>query len=47
VLPKNPEAKSDEPDSEDQERMIPFVSVYIDNVDLPGRRITVDWQPDY
>jgi 16S rRNA processing protein RimM len=30
-----------------QERMIPFVSVYVDKVDLAGRRITVDWQPDY
>lgn len=30
-----------------QERMIPFVSAYVDGVDLPGRRITVDWQPDY
>lgn len=29
------------------ERMIPFVAVYVDRVDLPGRRITVDWQPDY
>ncbi len=29
------------------ERMIPFVSAYVDAVDLPGRRITVDWQPDY
>ena len=29
------------------ERMIPFVSVYVDQVDLPARRITVDWQPDY
>jgi 16S rRNA processing protein RimM len=29
------------------ERMLPFVSVYVDGVDLPGRRITVDWQPDY
>ena len=29
------------------ERMIPFVSAYIDQVDLPARRITVDWQPDY
>ncbi len=29
------------------ERMIPFVSAYIDQVDLQGRRITVDWQPDY
>ncbi|AMO25538.1 16S rRNA processing protein RimM [Ramlibacter tataouinensis] len=30
-----------------QERMIPFVSAYVDSVDLPGRRIIVDWQPDY
>lgn len=30
-----------------QERMIPFVSAYVDTVDLKGRRITVDWQADY
>jgi len=30
-----------------KERMIPFVSAYIDKVDLAGRRITADWQPDY
>lgn len=29
------------------ERMIPFVSAFIDQVDLPGRKITVDWQLDY
>jgi 16S rRNA processing protein RimM len=29
------------------ERMIPFVSAFIDKVDLTGRLITVDWQPDY
>lgn len=29
------------------ERMIPFVSVYVDNVDIAGKLITVDWQPDY
>ncbi|MFT3719924.1 ribosome maturation factor RimM [Pseudorhodoferax sp.] len=29
------------------ERMIPFVAAYVDAVDLPGHRITVDWQPDY
>lgn len=29
------------------ERMIPFVSAFIDEVDLKARRITVDWQPDY
>jgi 16S rRNA processing protein RimM len=29
------------------ERMIPFVAAYVDRVDLPGRRIDVDWQTDY
>jgi 16S rRNA processing protein RimM len=36
-----------EQDGKPQERMIPFVSAYIDQVDLAARRITVDWQPDY
>lgn len=34
-------------DGQTGERMIPFVSVYVDNVDRVSRRITVDWQPDY
>jgi 16S rRNA processing protein RimM len=34
-------------DGKTLERMIPFVSAYVDAVDLPSRRITVDWQPDY
>ena len=34
-------------DGKAMERMIPFVSAYVDDVDLPGKRITVDWQPDY
>lgn len=29
------------------ERLIPFVAAYVDAVDLPARRITVDWQLDY
>ena len=29
------------------ERMIPFVAVYIDQVDLAARLIKVDWQPDF
>ena len=29
------------------ERMIPFVAVYIDKVDLAGKCISVDWQPDF
>lgn len=37
----------DEQDGKTHERMIPFVSVYVDDVDLPGRRILVDWQADY
>jgi 16S rRNA processing protein RimM len=29
------------------ERMLPFVAAYVDGVDLPARRINVDWQADY
>ena len=29
------------------ERLIPFVDAYVSDVDLVGRRIVVDWQPDY
>jgi 16S rRNA processing protein RimM len=29
------------------ERLIPFVSAYVDRVDTAGRRIEVDWGPDY
>jgi 16S rRNA processing protein RimM len=29
------------------ERMIPFVAAFVDNVDLLGRKITVDWHLDY
>ena len=29
------------------ERMIPFVALYVDTVDIAGKCITVDWQPDY
>lgn len=29
------------------ERMIPFVSAYVDAVDIANKCITVDWQPDY
>ena len=32
---------------EARERLIPFVAAYVDAVDLPGRRIAVDWDPDY
>lgn len=31
----------------DEERLIPFVAAYIDEVDLAGRRIRVDWGLDF
>jgi 16S rRNA processing protein RimM len=36
-----------EPDGRTTQRMIPFVSAYVDSVSLQERRILVDWQPDY
>ena len=36
-----------EQDGKLEERMLPFVSAFVDNVDLRARRIEVDWQPDY
>jgi 16S rRNA processing protein RimM len=36
-----------EEDAKPQERMIPFVAAYVDDVDLKARRIRVDWQKDY
>ncbi|HWI84089.1 ribosome maturation factor RimM [Ramlibacter sp.] len=34
-------------DGQPAERMIPFVAAYVDTVDIAGKRIIVDWQPDY
>lgn len=34
-------------DGKTAERMIPFVSVYVDEVDIAAKRIQVDWQTDY
>ncbi len=34
-------------DGKSHETLIPFVSVYVDDVSLPDKCITVDWQPDY
>jgi len=34
-------------EGEAPERLIPFVAAFIDQVDLPGRRILVDWGLDY
>ena len=37
-----------QPEAADAEEvLIPFVSAYVDSVDLPPRRIVVDWGPDY
>ena len=36
-----------EVDGKKQETLIPFVSVYVDDVSLADQRITVDWQLDY
>lgn len=40
-------AQQEDGASTSAERMIPFVSVYVDAVDIAGKCITVDWQPDY
>lgn len=40
-------AQQEDGGSATAERMIPFVSVYVDTVDIAGKCITVDWQPDY
>ncbi len=36
-----------EQDGKPVTRMIPFVSAFVDKVDLADRTITADWQPDY
>jgi 16S rRNA processing protein RimM len=43
---RRPEAAPDAPPDE-AERLIPFVSAYVDEVDLAGKRIVVDWGLDY
>ena len=40
-------AAQEDGSSQLEERMIPFVSAYVDSVDILGKLITVDWQPDY
>lgn len=34
-------------DGKKTERMIPFVSAFVDKVDMAARKILVDWQADY
>ena len=36
-----------EEEGKPQERMIPFVSAFVDGVDQAAKRINVDWQADY
>jgi 16S rRNA processing protein RimM len=36
-----------EQDGKPQERLIPFVDAFVDQVDMANQRITVDWQTDY
>lgn len=40
-------AEDGEAEASVTEVLIPFVPLYVDAVDVPGRRIAVDWQPDY
>jgi 16S rRNA processing protein RimM len=40
------DAPDDAPDAQ-AERLIPFVSAYVDSVDMAARRIQVDWGLDY
>jgi len=35
------------PDAQADEVLIPFVEAYVDEVDLPGKSLRVDWQADY
>ncbi|MGB4118388.1 MAG: ribosome maturation factor RimM [Polaromonas sp.] len=41
------EVSQEDGSSKTEERLIPFVSAYVDSVDTAGKLITVDWQPDY
>ena len=49
VTPAAAEAATSEVPAEPaaDERLIPFVEAYVDSVDMPGRRIVVDWGLDY
>jgi 16S rRNA processing protein RimM len=48
VLRVKPAAAGDVPaEPAADERLIPFVEAYVDSVDIPGRRIVVDWGLDY
>jgi len=50
LLPTGPQTTlvlAYEHEGKSQERLVPFVAAFVDQVDLAARRITVDWQPDF
>ena len=47
IAPPKPAPEADAPAPAAEERLIPFVSAYVDTVDLAGRRIVVDWGLDF
>jgi 16S rRNA processing protein RimM len=47
VLRVRPSGSTDAAAPDEAERLIPFVSAYVDDVDLEQRLITVDWGLDY
>lgn len=47
VQPPPVAVRDEAPATEADECLIPFVSAYVDRVDLPGRCVHVDWQSDY
>ena len=47
VAPPSPSQGAGMPGAAVEERLIPFVSAYVDSVDLAGRRVVVDWGLDY
>ena len=47
VAPPGPAQGAGAPVAAAEERLIPFVSAYVDSVDLAGRRVVVDWGLDF
>ena len=47
VAPASPQQDAGASAAAVEERLIPFVSAYVDTVDLAGRRIVVDWGLDF
>ena len=47
IAPPRPAQDAGAPVAAADERLIPFVSAYVDTVDLAGRRIVVDWGLDF